>query len=116
MSVLFFFLGRKALDYALHEGHNEIKRIFEKAPTRASWDLQNDIGMLQICTVNQLLFTATLYRDSSMIFWFVISNFHDLVFYISMGPHAICGSRREVFEVLANFAKFSRTGMNIGLQ
>lgn len=36
--------GRKALDYAMDEGHNEIKRIFEKAPTRASWDLQNDIG------------------------------------------------------------------------
>lgn len=48
----FFFLGRKALDYALHEGHNEIKRIFEKAPTRASWDLQNDIGM---CFHNVLL-------------------------------------------------------------
>lgn len=47
----FFSLGRKALDYAMDEGHNEIKRIFEKAPTRASWDLQNDIGNLYYINV-----------------------------------------------------------------
>lgn len=49
--MIFFSLGRKALDYAMDEGHNEIKRIFEKAPTRASWDLQNDIGNLYYINV-----------------------------------------------------------------
>jgi hypothetical protein len=59
---------------------------------------QVDIGAsVTECTVNQLLFAATLFRDSSVIKWLVASNFCDRAFCILRELYKTSGSRREIF-------------------
>jgi hypothetical protein len=43
-------------------------------------------------TVNQLLFTATLFRDSSVINWFATSNFRNRAFFTHTELHYTSGS------------------------
>lgn len=35
-----YILGWTALQHAEEEGHSDLKEVFDKAPTRASWDIQ----------------------------------------------------------------------------
>jgi hypothetical protein len=59
-------------------------------------------------TVNQLLFAATLFHDSSVINWLATSNFRDRAFFIHTELHYTSGSRREIFATV----RFSRTSRN----
>jgi hypothetical protein len=43
---------------------------------------KNIVTFKRLYTVNKLLFTATLFRDSSVITWFATSNFRDRAFFI----------------------------------
>jgi hypothetical protein len=57
-------------------------------------------------TVNNVLFAATLFRDSTLVFLFPAINFHDWVLFIDMGLHEKCGST----------ANFSRSRIKVDLQ
>jgi hypothetical protein len=63
---------------------------------------------LQTGTVNQLLFAASLFHDSSLMIWLVASNFRDYAFVINIGLHRLHGSRQEIFATM----RFSRYSQN----
>jgi hypothetical protein len=48
-------------------------------------------------TVNQLLFAATLFRDSSVVNWITASNFRDGAVFISKVVNVTFNSRQEIF-------------------
>jgi hypothetical protein len=67
------------------------------------------IYFLIMYTVNQLLFAATLFRDSSVINWIAASNFRDQTVSINNVLYVIFGSRREIFATM----RLSRTSQNV---
>jgi hypothetical protein len=63
---------------------------------------------LKLYTINQLLFAATLLRDSCVIDLLTAINFRDRAFFIQFELHNTPGSRREILATLI----FSRTSRN----
>jgi hypothetical protein len=60
-------------------------------------------------TVNQILFAATLFCDSSVMNWLVASNFRDQAFSIhtKLHKHLVRSENIRDGEVLANLVKIS---------
>jgi hypothetical protein len=77
----------------------------DKSQLRANWYSHSFIISMYTCmwilsvfrsTVNQLLFVATLFRDSFVINWIAATNFRDRAVFISNVLYVIFGSRREI--------------------